>query len=102
LKSHFAGKSIRFEVGKGEGYLGLYGSPEPSFFYIGFEVHRADTPKMSLYIQTSLKGKRSNAIIPKELKKNYRERDFARGRTWFVFTKAVDKALNGGNEALVS
>jgi hypothetical protein len=55
---------------------------------------------MSLYIERSLKGKRTDLIVPRELKKNYRRREFARGQTWFVFAQPVEKKFNGNAEAM--
>jgi hypothetical protein len=103
LKSHFAGKSIRFDppTKGGDAFLGLYGSPEPFFFYIGFQFHRTGTPSMSLFIERSVKGNRTDRIIPRELKKYYRPpREFARGQTWFDFAQPVDERLNGDAEAM--
>jgi hypothetical protein len=102
LASQFAGKRIRFDPPRkgGDAFLGMYGRPEPCFFYLGFEFHGTAAPKLSLYIERSLKGKRTETIIPRELKKNYSGRDFARGQTWFSFTQPVDERFNGDAEAM--
>jgi hypothetical protein len=102
LRSQFAGKRIRFEppTKSGDAFLGMYGGAEPSFFYMGFEFHGKAAPKLSLYIERSLKGKHTDSIIPRQVKRNYSGRDFARGQTWFAFTQPVDEQLNGDAEAM--
>jgi hypothetical protein len=101
LRSQLRAKRLRFEGGKsGDALLGVYGSREPSFSYLGFEFHGAAAPKLSLYVKRSIKGKRNVSMVPRKLKKNYSGRDFARGQTWFSFTQSVDERFNGDAEAM--
>ena len=100
LKPLLTRKHILFEDGKRDAYLGIHGSRRPPSFYIGFALYKTPTPKMKLYIERSLVGKRTDVTVSRELKKSYRRREFANGLTWFVFERPVDKQLNGDAEAI--
>jgi PD-(D/E)XK nuclease superfamily len=101
LKPLLSRKRIKFEPEKTDASIGIYGSWNP-FFYVGFALHETSTaPKMSLYIERSLLGKRTDVAVPKDLKRYSRQPKFDKGQTWFVFEKPVDKTLNGDANAMI-
>ena len=102
LKSLLSRKRMMFEADGDGAYLGIHGTWKPSF-YIGFALHQITAgPKMSLYIERALKGKRTDVKIPRELKKSYKKHLswHGGGETGFVFEQPVDKKLNGNAEAM--
>src|SRR6266487_6565347 len=102
LRPLLSKKRMMFEPENDGAYLGIHGNWTPSF-YIGFALHQITAgPKMSLYIERALKGRRTDVKIPRELKKSYKKHLswHGGGETGFVFEQPVDKKLNGDAEAM--
>jgi hypothetical protein len=105
LRKYLTRKRIVFDEDKSgdDTFVGVYGSWKPFFFYLGFAFRQiATAPKMKLYIERSLRGRRRNLRVPKELRKYYNKRLSSRGvgETWFVFEQPVNQRLNGSAEAM--